>query len=250
MTKNLTYIKPEFFRHKVDSNSGKLVEISDTATRKTKGNASILEHNQKRIIEAKLFELQDSLIEKGVGDLDIEKIIAQAREDLEGASQQYDATSKASEKKNSHVIAAMKEAEIAKVRSAFGIRSDYEEGVAFDQKKQELLRESRKLETEKSEIERRRRYENNENRDRDSVSARDSKSDRDGRDVGLERSRDGYDRGGVTRDRVRNRPREINRSRSRDRRHSRSRDRRHSRSRDRRSRSRNRRSSRSRDRRS
>jgi len=74
VTRNLTYIKPEFFRNKVNIHSGKQSDIEkNSENKRTKGNEEILLHNKKRSIEARLFELQESLLEDGISDEDIQK---------------------------------------------------------------------------------------------------------------------------------------------------------------------------------
>jgi len=75
VTKNLTYIKPEFFRNKLSARSGHY-EGAEDAKRRTKGNEEILRHNEKRAIEAKLFELQEVLLEQGLTDEEIETKLA------------------------------------------------------------------------------------------------------------------------------------------------------------------------------
>ena len=66
VTKNLTYIKPEFFRNKLSQNQGQGRPHQDEKTKALahkKGNQDILEHNEKRSIEAKIFEFQEKLLE-------------------------------------------------------------------------------------------------------------------------------------------------------------------------------------------
>ena len=59
--KNLSYVKPEFFRQKVSSNTGKFGETSyDDKSNNLSAyrdcNPDILEHRKKKELEAKLYE--------------------------------------------------------------------------------------------------------------------------------------------------------------------------------------------------
>ena len=83
VTKNLSYVKPEFFRNKLDSNSGRnRVDDSRSAPKVSSGNRDILEHNKKRAVEARLFALQESLVEQGFTDVEIEVKVSRRRQEL------------------------------------------------------------------------------------------------------------------------------------------------------------------------
>ena len=149
VTTNLSHIKPEFFRNKLDANSGKLQNRDVGNIKQARANSDVLEHNRKRSIEAKVFAFQEALLEKGFTDDEIEEKCAQLRLQLENSSKVGD-LSKDSSKTDSHAIAMKKMEENAKIKAAFGIGDDFVEGAAFDPEIQEQRRQARLVEKEEA----------------------------------------------------------------------------------------------------
>ena len=127
VTRNLTYVKPDFFRNKVNLNSGNNSNKDQLTDKKSrnKGNEEILKHNEKRRIEALLFELQENLIEEGLSDKEIESRINERRAFLEKNS-----CKQLSNSTDTHSLIAKKEAENARIKNAFGLdRNIYKKNV-------------------------------------------------------------------------------------------------------------------------
>ena len=61
--KNVSYLRPEFFRNKVDANAGKQNGFNAQTLANSVGNKEILDHNKKREIESKLYELQETIVQ-------------------------------------------------------------------------------------------------------------------------------------------------------------------------------------------
>jgi len=59
VTKNLSHVAPEFFRNKLDANSGKQQHQDLAQPNIGRANPEVLEHNRKRAIEAKIFSFQE-----------------------------------------------------------------------------------------------------------------------------------------------------------------------------------------------
>jgi serine/arginine repetitive matrix protein 2 len=127
VTRNLTYVKPEFFRNKVNLNSGNNSNKDQLSEKKSrnKGNEEILKHNEKRRIEALLFELQENLIEEGLSDKEIESKINERRAFLEKNSDKQ-----LNNSTDTHSLIAKKETENARIKNAFGLdRNIYKKNV-------------------------------------------------------------------------------------------------------------------------
>ena len=64
VTKNLSYVKPDFFRKKISENSGQLALLlnADSLEPYRKINNDIVGHKKQREIEAQYFEIEVSLI--------------------------------------------------------------------------------------------------------------------------------------------------------------------------------------------
>lgn len=138
VTKNLSYVKPEFFRNKLDSNSGRnrADDSRSSAPKISGGNRDILEHNKKRAVEARLFALQESLVEEGFTDVEIAEKISRRRQELNDAETETTKKGKVSGS-DSHSIAIRKQEEMVRARNAFGIKDDFVAGEAFDPEVQE-----------------------------------------------------------------------------------------------------------------
>jgi serine/arginine repetitive matrix protein 2 len=154
VTKNMAHVRPEFFRSKVDANSGKARSHGDRfapgAAAGGGANREILDHNRQRQIEGQLFELQEALIEQGKTDAEIESLMATKRRELSlslgaaGSSSSSNSSSRGSSNggggskvNDSHAAAMRKEEELSRARSAFRIKGDHRPGEGFDAEAQE-----------------------------------------------------------------------------------------------------------------
>ena len=93
-------------------------------------NKELIEHEQKRKVEAQLFKLAKELRQKeGMSEEDIENSVNTARvhllEKLKTAPTMVNV-------KESHQAALAKEKHMDKLKNALGIREDFEFGAAFD----------------------------------------------------------------------------------------------------------------------
>ncbi|BGP55322.1 RNA-splicing factor [Rhodotorula sphaerocarpa] len=116
---------------------------------------AILDHERKRAVEAKCFELQVSLEDDGVEPAEIESQVAALRERL--LAQQSSSTSEAGtaiKPHERHQLAQAKQEADARMRKALGIRDDFVEGAAFDRDLQEQLKLQRQAERERAREER------------------------------------------------------------------------------------------------
>jgi len=152
VTKNMAHVRPEFFRSKVDANSGKARSHGDRfapgAAAGGGANREILDHNRQRQIEGQLFELQEALIEQGKTDAEIESLMATKRRELSlGTAGSSSSSSRGSNSSSnggggskvndSHAAAMRKEEELSRARSAFRIKGDHRPGEGFDVEAQE-----------------------------------------------------------------------------------------------------------------
>lgn len=210
--KNLSHVRPEFFRNKIDANTGKHGHEDRPDAVNRRANPDILEHNKKHAIEAKVFELQEQMEEHGYSESEIAEKVAQLREKLSFS----DARLGNGHKTDSHAISKKKQEENERARAAFGIDSSYEEGDSFNAEKLEARKlarleervvktreaEERRLQREKEEKERRvrREAEDKERAERRRVGRGRSRSgDRrrgDRSRSGARRSRRDHDRSG------------------------------------------------------
>jgi serine/arginine repetitive matrix protein 2 len=225
VVKNVCYLRPEFFRNKVDANTGKQNDFNAQGLANSVGNKEILDHNKKREIESKLYELQETMIEQGYTDIEIEEKLAEVRKSHEriGAG----ALTKTSKSSNdSHVRESLKKEENLRIRSAFGIKSNFAEGDSFNEERIAAERAERTAEREIRDKRRREEREINDKADSDRKNrAGRQHSDRDGdrkdkdssnrRD--RSRDRDGGDGRDVDRRDRRNRSRDRDDRKSRDR---------------------------------
>jgi len=116
-------------RHR-DRNAGKPYDPDDFQRHKQrKPDPEILEHERKRAIEVKVFELRDRLEDEGVDEDEID-------DQVEALRRKLTKEQNGEEKKNArllkthqvHDLAEAKIKETEKIRKAFGISKDYEEG--------------------------------------------------------------------------------------------------------------------------
>lgn len=193
ITKNLSYIKPDFFRKGLDANTGRHEAISHLASMQSKANDDILGHNSKRELEAKIFELQESMVEQGYTDLEIEEKVNELKSQLSKPDrQQVPASRKSHASTDSHEILMRKEVENQKLKNAFGITSNFVEGEAFDPEIQEQKKKERALGRE----ERNRQFEEKRQareQERKSIAHSDETRKDHGNDIGTRYGRDGRD---------------------------------------------------------
>ncbi|KAF2084697.1 cwf21-domain-containing protein [Saccharata proteae CBS 121410] len=112
--------------------------------RQRQPDKEILEHDRKREIEVKVFELRDRLEDEGVDDDEIEDQCTALRAKLRKAletSKQSAPNAKGLKSHQVHELAAAKIEESEKLRKALGIREDYEEGSHW-KKQEERMREA------------------------------------------------------------------------------------------------------------
>ena len=195
VVKNVSYLKPEFFRNKVDSNTGRQNSNSQTqGLISGQSNKEILDHNKKREIESKLYELQENMIDQGYSDAEIEVKLAEARKVQNNKASS--ASSRVSKSLNdSHVRESVKREENLRIRSAFGIKSNFVEGDSFNEEKiasqkAERINDREERDKQKKEVDQKPQL--GRERSEDIRSRRDRSRDRDVRR--RSRSRDGDSR--------------------------------------------------------
>ena len=114
-------------------------------------DAEILEHDRRRAIEVKVFELRDRLEDEGVDEDEIEEQTSALRTKLE--EEEKAGKGKVGGKRDArglkshqvHELAKAKIEESEKLRKALGIREDYEEGGHW-KRAEERMREGLKNE--------------------------------------------------------------------------------------------------------
>jgi serine/arginine repetitive matrix protein 2 len=121
--KNKSYLAPSVVKRMMDANANYLQDSG--IFKPKKANPELLEHQRKRAIEGKIFELREALTERGVSDEDIEKKVAEVRADLERKM----ADGVFGHQNDTHAIAERKKKQNLKLRQALNISSDFVEGV-------------------------------------------------------------------------------------------------------------------------
>ncbi|CBX90561.1 RNA-splicing factor [Plenodomus lingam] len=107
-------------------------------------DAEILEHEAKREIEVKVFELRDKLEDQGVDEDEIDDQCEALRRKLEQERKQGKDMGPNAKRLKSHQVhdlAKAKAEESERLRKALGISADYEEGSHW-KKQEERMRES------------------------------------------------------------------------------------------------------------
>jgi hypothetical protein len=168
--RNLSHLKPR------DRQNGAPYSLDDFQKHKQrKPDAEILEHERKRQIEVKLFELRDKLEDDGVDEDDIETQVDKLRKKLEADSKKEQSKNARGLKAHQvHDLAKAKIEETERVRKAFGIRQDYEEGSHW--RKQDERRKEMEMKRLKKEEEAAVTREENPRRESRSESISDSSS--------------------------------------------------------------------------
>jgi hypothetical protein len=145
--RNLSYIKPRA------AGAGAPYNPDDFAKHKQRQpDAEILEHDRKRRIEVKVFELRDRLEDEGVDEDDIDDQVAEYRKKLEaeeGKNQGRGTDARGLKGYQVHDLAKAKMEETEKMRRAFKISDNYEEGSHW--KRDEKKRLDAGFEKEKAE---------------------------------------------------------------------------------------------------
>ncbi|KAF2161050.1 hypothetical protein M409DRAFT_59567 [Zasmidium cellare ATCC 36951] len=120
-------------------------DIDSIKHRQRQPDKEILEHDRKREIEVKVFELRDKLEDEGVDEDEIDDQCDALRKKLEAEQSKAGSGPNARNLKSHqvHEIAAAKIDESERLRKALGISKDYEEGSHWRRQ------EERKLEAEK-----------------------------------------------------------------------------------------------------
>ncbi|KAH7125551.1 cwf21 domain-containing protein [Dendryphion nanum] len=132
--------------------------------RQRQPDQEILEHEAKREIEVKVFELRDKLEEEGVDEDDIDDQCAALRKKLEDERKAGKGTGSNARNLKSHQVHDLAKAKIEeseRLRKALGISADYEEGSHW-RKQEERLRESlvKRGEEEEEELRREKKRDN------------------------------------------------------------------------------------------
>jgi serine/arginine repetitive matrix protein 2 len=215
--KNMSYIKPEFFRNKLDANQGG-GRFGDARTGRDgatyKVNKDVIEHNKKHAIEAKVYEFEDSLREEGgLTEEQIEEKVAAFRKRLtENGGRGGNGSRTQGRGTDTHEISARKNEENERLRAAFGIRDNFVSGSSFDPAAQEQRRKDREAERaakfERNKVDRERRERERDERVQAQAKRQLEGSKEDGRPA-----RERY----VPKDRSGEADRERSRSRSNDR---------------------------------
>ncbi|KAF2274198.1 cwf21-domain-containing protein [Westerdykella ornata] len=112
--------------------------------RQRQPDAAILEHEARREIEVKVFELRDKLEEEGVDEDEIDEQCAALRKKLEDerkAGKSLGPNARNLKSHQVHDLAKAKIEESERLRRALGISKDYEEGSHW-RKQEERLRDS------------------------------------------------------------------------------------------------------------
>ena len=142
VSKNLSYIKPEFFRNKLDVNTNtSALGIRggfNNDDRKNNGlmfktNKDVIEHNRNYAFEAELYEISENMRENGSSEEQIERKISEMRKKQSSVSN-YQVVVKKSKTSgtDTHELNARKADEDKKLRNAFGISDNYVPGASFD----------------------------------------------------------------------------------------------------------------------
>ncbi|KAF1844742.1 cwf21-domain-containing protein [Cucurbitaria berberidis CBS 394.84] len=107
-------------------------------------DAEILEHEAKREIEVKVFELRDKLEDEGVDEDEIDDQCEALRRKLDQERKEGKETNPNAKRLKSHQVHDLAKAKIEeseRLRKALGISADYEEGSHW-RKQEERMRES------------------------------------------------------------------------------------------------------------
>jgi hypothetical protein len=174
--RNLSHLKPR------DRNASAPYSLDNFEKHKQrKPDAEILEHERKRRIEVKVFELRDRLEDEGVDEDEIDAQVEGLRRKLEAEEKKKGSQGRDARGLKSHQVHDLAKAKIEeseRVRKAFGISENYEEGSHWrrqeERKKEAEIIRSR----EEEERESKERQPTRETRDKPVSRRDDSSSDR------------------------------------------------------------------------
>ena len=124
ITKNLSYVRPDFYRKKVSENAGGRGDVAENdKLLRVQGDKDILDHKRKRQVEAEIFELQEEMMEEGYTEEEVAFKVKELRRRLE-----YGTSLGSHNKKTpileSHELAKRQEQKNKRMRSAFGLSTD------------------------------------------------------------------------------------------------------------------------------
>ncbi|KAL7273185.1 RNA-splicing factor [Rhizina undulata] len=137
--RNLSHLKP---RYDIAPYHGK------DERQRIKPNQEILDHDRKREVEVKCFELRDKLEEEEVDEEEIEERVDTLRKKLLGELKKDPRKDARGLKSSYHESAAQKLVETERLRNALGISADYEEGSHWKKQEEELERRREQREQE------------------------------------------------------------------------------------------------------
>ncbi|SMQ54484.1 unnamed protein product [Zymoseptoria tritici ST99CH_3D1] len=103
-------------------------DIDSIQYRQRQPDQEILEHDRKREIEVKVFELRDKLEDEGVDEDEVDDQCDALRKKLESEQSRNGPSAKGLKSHQVHELARAKIDESEKLRKALGISKDYEEG--------------------------------------------------------------------------------------------------------------------------
>lgn len=200
VVKNLSHVKSNSYNQKLstryDDNSQSNSNVSKI------GNADILDHQRKRAIESKIFELQEAMLDQGYDDEEIEAKVQEKRAELERLLSTNHAITSTKDTTDSHVILATKEVQNERMKRALRLHdSKNEESKSVPTEESDQLRDTTRKES------RERRYHRDDSRNKDQRDGRDFNS----RDRDTRRRQDGRDSRREYRDRSDSRNRERRR---------------------------------------
>ncbi|KAF2840407.1 cwf21-domain-containing protein [Patellaria atrata CBS 101060] len=135
--RNLSHLKPR------DATAPYPKDFDMLKHRQRQPDTEILEHDRKREIEVKVFELRDRLEDEGVDDDEIEDQCTALRKKLQaerkkGEGAKSGKAARGLKTHQVHELAAAKIEESERLRKALGIRADYEEGSHWKKQEERL----------------------------------------------------------------------------------------------------------------
>ena len=144
---NRAFVRASNVRQATSINTGSANRFDDLP-RQRQANEEILEHQRKRKVEVKVLELREAMEERGYSEREIEEKCSEVRAQLRSVS------ASAAAGKDSHAAVKQKDAEMARMKEAFGISNDFVEGESIDFALQEQRRQERKTAREEKDRQR------------------------------------------------------------------------------------------------
>ena len=140
VTKNLSFVsKVRTAERKAQDKARERHEMAEPQ----RANPEIIDHNRKREIEVKVFQLRETLETQGLPDEEVDAKCDALRQSLLAKFKPTQAGSGSGRSGETHEDAMRKEAETARLKGALGVSSSYVGGSAFDQELQQRLKEER-----------------------------------------------------------------------------------------------------------